>query len=126
MTRDSIREYAEAVRGRYFLVAKKERGKILDEFTKVTGCHRKAAIRLFRRGNQPRTNKKRGRPRRYGANVAEALRVAWEATDRLCSKRLHPFLPELSRELEGIMRGYLRYLLEREVKSTAWLDMLKG
>ena len=63
---------------------------------------------------------------RYGANVAEALRVAWEATDRLCSKRLHPFLPELSRELEGIMRGYLRYLLEREVKSTAWLDMLKG
>ena len=95
MTRGSIREYAEAVRGRYFLAAKKERGKILDEFTKVTGCHRKAAIRLFRRGNQPRTNKKRGRPRRYGANVAEALRVAWEATDRLCSKRLHPFLPEL-------------------------------
>ena len=95
MTRGSIREYAEAVRGRYFLTAKKERGKILDEFTKVTGCHRKAVIRLFRRGNQPRTNKKRGRPRRYGANVAEALRVAWEATDRLCSKRLHPFLPEL-------------------------------
>ena len=95
MTRGSIREYAEAVRGRYFLTAKKERGKILDEFTKVTGCHRKAAIRLFHRGNQPRTNKKRGRPRRYGANVAEALRVAWEATDRLCSKRLHPFLPEL-------------------------------
>ena len=27
--------------------------------------------------------------------MAEALRVAWEATDRLCSKRLHPFLPEL-------------------------------
>jgi len=27
--------------------------------------------------------------------VAGALRVAWEATDRLCSKRLHPFLPEL-------------------------------
>ena len=95
MTRGSIREYTEAVRGRYFLAAKRERGKILDEFTKVTGCHRKAAIRLFRRGNQPRTNKKRGRPRRYGANVAEALRVAWEATDRLCSKRLHPFLPEL-------------------------------
>lgn len=95
MTRGSIREYAEAVRGRYFLTAKKERGKILDEFTKVTGCHRKAAIRLFRRRNQSRTNKKRGRPRRYGANVAEALRVAWEATDRLCSKRLHPFLPEL-------------------------------
>ena len=28
-----------------------------------------------------------------------ALRVAWEATDRLCSKRLHPFLSELIRIL---------------------------
>jgi len=100
MTRGSIREYAEAVRGRYFLASKKQKGKILDEFTRVTGCHRKAAIRLFRRGNQPRTNKKRGRPRRYGANVTEALRVAWEATDRLCSKRLHPFLPELVQPLD--------------------------
>ena len=95
MTRGSIREYTEAVRGRYLRVSKKEKGKILDEFTKVTGYHRKAAIRLFRRGNQPRGNKKRGRPRQYGTAVAGALRVAWEATDRLCSKRLQPFLPEL-------------------------------
>jgi len=95
MTRGSIREYTEAVRGRYLRASKKEKGKILDEFTKVTGCHRKAAIRLFHRGNQARANKKRGRPRRYGAAVAGALKVAWEATDRLCSKRLHPFLPEL-------------------------------
>ena len=67
----------------------------MDEFTKVIGCHRKAAIRLLRRGNQLRRNKKRGCPRQYDATVAGALRVAWEATDRLCSKRLHPFLPEL-------------------------------
>jgi len=25
-----------------------------------------------------------------------------------------------------VMRNYLRYLLEREVKSTAWLDSLRG
>lgn len=35
-----------------------------------------------------------GRPRRYGSGVIEAMRVVWEASDRLCSKRLHPFLPE--------------------------------
>ena len=99
MTRGSIREYTEAVRGRYLLASKKERGKILDEFTKVIGCHRKAAIRLLRRGNQPGTNKRRGRSRQYDTAVAEALRVAWEATDRLCSKRLHPFLPELVKVL---------------------------
>ena len=95
MTRGSIREYTEAVRGRYLRTSKKEKGKILDEFTKVTGCHRKSAIRLFGRGNQHRTDKKHGRPRQYGTAVARALRVAWEATDRLCSKRLHPFLSEL-------------------------------
>jgi len=95
MTRGSIREYTEAVRWRYSLASKKEKGKILDEFTKVTGCHRKAAIRLLRRENQPKMNRKRGRRRQYGDAVAGALRVIWEATDRLCSKRLHPFLPEL-------------------------------
>lgn len=34
--------------------------------------------------------------------------------------------PELSRELETIMRDYLRYLLEREVISAAWLDTLRA
>jgi len=95
MTRGSIREYTEAVRGRYLRASKKEKGRILDEFINVTGYHRKAAIRLLHRGNQPRVSKRRGRPRQYGIIVAGALRAAWEATDRLCSKRLCPFLPEL-------------------------------
>jgi len=95
VTRASIREYVETVQGRYSLATKKEKGRILDEFTKVTACHRKAAIRLLRGGNQPRRNRRRGRPRLYGVAVAEALRVVWEATDRLCSRRLYPFLPEL-------------------------------
>jgi len=33
--------------------------------------------------------------------------------------------PELSHQLAGVMRGYLKYLLEREVKSVAWLDALR-
>ncbi len=32
---------------------------------------------------------------------------------------------ELSRELESLMRHYIRYTLEREVKSVAWLDRLR-
>jgi DNA repair protein RecO (recombination protein O) len=31
----------------------------------------------------------------------------------------------LSRELEDVIGGYLKYLLEREVKSAAWLDTLR-
>jgi DNA repair protein RecO (recombination protein O) len=32
---------------------------------------------------------------------------------------------ELSAEIEGILRQYIRYLLEREVKSVTWLDRLR-
>ena len=32
---------------------------------------------------------------------------------------------ELSRQLETVLRDYIKYLLEREVKSTAWLDSLR-
>ena len=122
MTRGSIREYTEAVRGRYLRATKKEKGRILDEFTEVIGCHRKAAIRLLRRANQPTANKKCGRPRQYGAAVTDALRVAWEATDRLCSKRLHPFLPELIKVLrrhgEGTMTAEIEAQLCRMSPST--------
>ena len=95
MTRGSILEYTEAVRGRYLMASKIEKGRMLDQFTMAAGCHRKAAIRLLRRGGQGKVKRRCGRPRRYGTAVAGALRLAWEATDRLCSKRLQPFLPEL-------------------------------
>ena len=32
---------------------------------------------------------------------------------------------DLSRELEAVTRSYIKYLLEREIKSVAWLDSLK-
>ena len=40
MTQASIREYVEAVRGRYYRASKKEKGMILDEFTKVMDLRR--------------------------------------------------------------------------------------
>ena len=92
MTRRSVTEYVEAIRDRYDRAEKRKKGKILDEAAKVTGYHRKAVIRLVR-NRRRRDGPRRGRPRRYGPEVIEALRVAWEATDRLCSKRLQPFLP---------------------------------
>ncbi len=95
MTRRSILEYAEAVRWRYFKSSKKMKTKILDEFVAATGLHRKAVIRLLNRVSRPPGRKRSGRPKLYGVEVMAALKVAWEATDRLCSKRFHPFLPEL-------------------------------
>jgi hypothetical protein len=98
VTRRSIMEYAQALRNRYFGASKEEKGKMLDEFTQVTGLHRKAAIRLLNRLSQPGAGRRRGRPAVY-KEVMEPLRVVWEASDRLCSRRLQPFLPEMRRVL---------------------------
>ncbi len=95
MTRRSIFEYADAVRGRYLRSSKKMKMKILDEFVAATGMHRKAAIRLLNRRGRPTGKKRSGRPRLYGLEAMAALKVVWEASDCLCSKRFHPFLPEL-------------------------------
>ena len=93
MTRGSVLEYAAAVRDRYRSGSRVEKGKILDEFVRVTGYHRKAAVRVLL--NPPKRSRgHRGRPARY-RGVLEPLKAIWEASDRLCSKRLRPFLPEM-------------------------------
>ena len=84
MTRTSVEEYAEAVRERYLRGTKKEKGIILDESTKATGLHRKAAIRLFNSHPKPKSRKRRGRTKQYDTEVAAVLKMVWEATDRLC------------------------------------------
>jgi hypothetical protein len=99
MTRGSISEYAAALRGRYLKANRAGKRLILDEFCSTTGYHRKAAIRLLR--HPPKVSRgRRGRKKTYGPDVAQALSVAWEATDHICSKRLVPFLPELVPVLE--------------------------
>jgi len=57
-------------------------------------------------------------------NALKVLRLL-QSSDYETVSRLK-MTPELSRELEGVMRTYIRYLLEREVKSAAWLDTVKG
>lgn len=93
MTLKSIKEYVAAIRDRYFRGNKEEKGQILDEFVKVTGYHRKAAIRLLTAPAHPAIGQ-RGRPAQYRSTLPY-LKSIWEASDRLCSKRLQPFLPEL-------------------------------
>ncbi len=100
MTRRSIEEYAAALRARYRRAGKAEKGKLLDGFCAATGYHRKAAVRLLRAEPRPRTGRG-GRPARYDAAVQQALVTTWEATDRLCGKRLAPFLSEVVPLLEA-------------------------
>ena len=88
-------ELIAAIGGRYRASSRGEKGKVLDEFVAVSGYHRKHAIRLLRPDGGNRVTRQRRTFRRYGADVREALVVIWEASDRLCSKRLKPILPVL-------------------------------
>ena len=96
-TRD---ELVVVLRERYARSGRAERGRILDEFSAVTGFHRKHAMRLLG-GGQP--NQQRGpRPRRriYDDAVRGALIVVWEASDRICGKRLRPLVPIMLEAME--------------------------
>lgn len=93
-------ELVAAIAGRYAQGDRAERGRILDEFAAVTGFHRKHAMRLLRRGQPDCRSASRGQRRLYGAAVREALIVVWEASDRVCGKRLQPLLPVLVEAME--------------------------
>jgi hypothetical protein len=91
---------------------------------RVTGYHRKAATRLL--GKPAKLGSKhRGRPPEYQA-VLEPLKVIWTASDRLCSKRLKPFLPEMIQVLKR--NGELRIDATTEARlnqlSPATIDRL--
>jgi hypothetical protein len=85
---------------------------ILDEFTQVTGYHRKHAIRVLttQRACEPKTRAVR---RVYQEAVKEALIVLWEAADRICGKRLKTILPPLVEAMER--HGHLQ--LEEGIRS---------
>ena len=111
MTRKSIREYVEAIRGRYLVAKRKQKSVMLDEFCQTTGYSRKAAIRVLRHPPLAKGGR-RGRKREYGLAVSEALREVWAASDCLCSKYLEPWLTDFIPILER--QGELK--LEEEVK----------
>src|ERR1019366_8610383 len=96
-TRD---ELVVALATRYASSNRKERGQILDEFAAVSGLHRKHAMRLLPAGVANQRSGPRPARRLYNEAVREALIVVWEASDRICGKRLWPLVPILAEAME--------------------------
>jgi len=94
MRGESVKDYAEALQVRYRGECRNGKGELLDEFVRVTGYHRKTAIRLLAGKMRKRTGR-RGRRQQYGPEVREALKQLWESLNRPCSRRLQPYLDEL-------------------------------
>src|ERR1700737_1409746 len=101
-------ELVAAIAGRYAQGDRAERGRILHEFAAVTGFHRKHAMRLLRAGQVTRRCGPRPGRRIYGEAVREALIAIWEASDRICGKRLRPLLPILVEAMERHGHSQLR------------------
>ena len=110
ITAAARRELIEAVAARYRDASSHDRRRILDEFVAVTGFHRKHAIRVLNAGvaTPPlsRSSPAKLRPRLYDEAVRQTVIVLWEASDRICGKRLRPLIPILLPALER--HGHLK------------------
>ena len=100
------KELLATVRDRYRASSRKDKTRILDEFIAVTGHHRKHGIRLLRQSREGEDQEgedhlpeARGR-RIYDEAVREAVILVWEASDRICGKRLKAALPHLVESME--------------------------
>ena len=99
VSKQARKELVDALHERYGQGSKSERGKILNEFTKVSGCHRKHAIRLLGKQAKRAVAVVSGK-RVYDEAVKEALIVIWEAADRICGKRLKAAIPNFLEAME--------------------------
>src|SRR5215469_17685572 len=106
------RELKDAIGQRYQGSSDRgERRQILVEFVRVTGYHRKHALRGL--NHPPTPPAPRRGERLYEQAVHQALAVLWEAADRICGKRLRVLIPVLIEAMER--HGHLQ--LDPVVKS---------
>jgi hypothetical protein len=94
------REVVLAVAERYRLARRAEKGRILDELCKVTGWHRKHAVRALGGRSTIILDGPRHRKPTYGSIIKDAIVALWEASDRVCGKRLKVMIPTLLPALE--------------------------
>jgi hypothetical protein len=108
VSRRTRQELLTAVVARYARSGREDKTRILDEFARITGYHRKHAIRLlsgqqeptYANGDPGDAPAGTGRHRVYDEAFVAKLIVFWEAADRISGKRLVPLLPLLVSALE--------------------------
>src|ERR1700761_3258431 len=106
MTHATRAELTKVVRTRYAAASGKAKRRILDEFIAATGYHEKSAIRALNAAPAAKQRQTRHRPSLYDEAARAAVVVLWEASDRVCGKRLKALLPILIPALER--NGHLK------------------
>src|SRR5690349_2170227 len=107
ITKQTKGELLDLLRQRYRTAAKQDKGKILDEFVALAGCHRKHAIRLLTADPAVSAEGPAVARRTYDEAVRQALIVLWEAADRICGKRLWQAAESPARKGRGHGEGVI-------------------
>jgi Integrase core domain len=94
------RELLQQTVPQYREASASQKRTLLDAFVATTGYHRTYARWLLNHAEEVQQALQRSRPRQYGPEVQHALFLVWHAANRICAKRLIPFLPILIEALE--------------------------
>ena len=117
------RALVKSLRERYQSCMRQEKERLLEEFVRLSGYHRKYAIEVLNRtSEEPPVSlsaARRGRPPLYDQAVREALIVLWEASDRICGKRLKALLPVLVPSLERHGHLQLNAVVREKLMATS-------
>lgn len=102
MTLETRKELLTIFQKRYQQANWLSKRKILDEIITTTGYRRNYAIRLLNRKEETveQKNARQLCNRKYDDAIRQALLTIWYAANRICSKRLVPFIPDLVIALE--------------------------
>jgi hypothetical protein len=94
--REVFRQMAPQYRG----ASAFQKRTLLEAFIGTTGYVPKYARWLLNYASEVQQTHGHSHLRRYGPDVQHALFLAWNAANRICAKRLIPFLPILIEALE--------------------------
>jgi hypothetical protein len=126
MTHTTRAELTNAIRSRYRASSGEVKRRILEEFIAATGYHEKSALRVLNCSPTVRRRQTRQRSSIYDEAARAALIVLWEASHRVCGKRLKALVPILLPALER--NGHLKLNQEIRTKvqsmSAATMDRL--
>jgi Integrase core domain len=111
------REVLQQAAPQYREASSSQKRTQLDAFVSTTGYHRTYARWLLNHAEVVQQTHGRSQLRKYGPEVQHALFLAWHAANRICAKRLIPFLPTLIEALERHEHLHLTEECRRQVLS---------
>jgi hypothetical protein len=100
------RAFLQQIAPQYQQASAPHKKKLLEGFLSATGYVRKYAIWLLNHTDDAWQTDEQQVHHRYSPQVQQALILAWQTLNRICAKRLIPFLPDILASLE--QHGHLQ------------------